>query len=129
MLARILHSNAGSSVAFLHAHMAMRPAAKQGHAQLLEEQGYAQLSPYAVEICNGRLSRSLVHGVPAQTLMPAMTSWTTSLSRCSGPRRDSNIDFRDESSSFEAIFGFVEQTTITSTTTTATTTTTTTCRR
>ena len=51
MLARILHSNAGSSVAFLHAHMAMRPAAKQGHAQLLEEQGYAQLSPYAVEMC------------------------------------------------------------------------------
>ena len=51
MLARILHSNAGSSVAFLHAHMAMRPAAKQGHAQLLEEQGCAQLSPYAVEMC------------------------------------------------------------------------------
>ena len=29
----------------------LRPAARQGHAQRLEEQGHAQLSPYAVEMC------------------------------------------------------------------------------
>ena len=49
---QLLTKAVGTSVAFLHAHMVtLRPAARQGRAQRLEEQGHAQLSPYAVEMC------------------------------------------------------------------------------